>query len=247
MKHVAISLIIPTKNEEKYLGRTLAQFAGLLDRHSLEIIVSDAHSTDRTQEIALAFQSSYGDRFRLVSVLGPQNIAMGRNLGAAHATGEILFHLDADVRIPHPDRFFEKVRDAFRNPHVAAASAPLWVYPEEARLADRLYHLGMNLLIRLSFTAGLYLSKGECQLVRREAFERVGGYAEKLVAGEDCNLFYRLHKVGRIAYLHRLKVYHSPRRFRRYGYLWLTFIYLREGLWMFFKKRSYAREWTPVR
>ena len=105
----------------------------------------------------------------------------------------------------------------------------------------------MNLIIRLSFTVGVYLEKGECQFVRRSIFERIGGYNEKIVAGEDCNLFYRLHKEGHIAYLYRLKVHHSPRRFRQYGYLRVSLIYIREGLSLLFLRRSYVEEWKPIR
>ena len=98
----------------------------------------------------------------------------------------------------------------------------------------------MNTLIWLSFPLHVPLSKGECQLVRRSAFEQVGGYNEKLVAGEDCNLFYRLQKIGKLKYFNRLYVYHSPRRFRKYGYIRVTMIYLREGLSMLFRGKSYV-------
>jgi len=78
-------------------------------------------------------------------------------------------------------------------------------------------------------------------------FQKISGYNERLVAGEDCNLFYRLHKEGRIAFLHRVCVHHSPRRFREYGYAQVSWIYLREGLSLLFRGKSYAEEWTPVR
>ena len=128
-----------------------------------------------------------------------------------------------------------------------AATAPIWVYPEEAQFSDKLYHTLMNGVIRLSFSLGVYLAKGECQLVRRSVFERIKGYNETIIAGEDCNLFYRLHKEGKVAYLRRLKVYHSPRRFRQYGYLRVSLIYIREGLSLLFLRRSYVEEWKPIR
>jgi GT2 family glycosyltransferase len=105
----------------------------------------------------------------------------------------------------------------------------------------------MNTIIRLSFFVKVYLAKGECQLVRRSIFEKIGGYSEHLIAGEDCNLFYRLQREGKIAYLWRLKVHHSPRRFREYGYIKLTLIYFREGLWMLLGKKSYVKEWKAIR
>ena len=248
MSTVKLSIVIPTKNEAKYIDRTLAQFEPWLDRYALEIIVSDANSTDGTAEIVRRYEAQYGaQHFKLVQAQGKQNIAIGRNLGAAAASGDILFHMDADVYIPDKQRFFDAVLQTFRRPEVVAATVPLRVYPEETRWSDRFYHIFMNLVIRLSFLAGVYLAKGECQLVRRRVFEKIGGYNEKIVAGEDCNLFYRLSKEGHISYLWHLRVQHSPRRFRQYGYWGISWIYLREGLSLLFRGRSYAEEWQPVR
>lgn len=244
---VKLSIVIPTKNEGKYIGRTIGQFEEYLDKYNLELIISDADSRDETAETVRQWQEKFGERVRLVTGPARQNIAIGRNLGAAQASGEILFHMDADVRIPDKDRFFRTVISRFDETNIVAATVPIWVYPEESGLPDRLYHILMNGVIRLSFLVGVYLAKGECQIVRREIFERIHGYNETIVAGEDCNLFYRLHKEGRIGYFYRLAVHHSPRRFREYGYIRLSLIYLREGLSLLFLRRSYMKEWTPVR
>lgn len=242
-----ISIVIPTKNEENYLVRTLAQFADCLEQFDLEIIVSDANSTDSTPDIVREYEKKTNGRIRLVQRPGKQNIAIGRNAGAEAAKGSILFHMDADVIIPDKARFFSKIRTAFQNPKTVAATVPLWIYPEESGLADKSYHLFMNSVIRLSFAFGVYLAKGECQLVRRSTFEEIEGYNEKLIAGEDCNLFFRLHKEGKVVYLPSLCVHHSPRRFREYGYFKVSMIYLREGLSLLFLRRSYVEEWKPIR
>jgi glycosyltransferase involved in cell wall biosynthesis len=248
MDQKRISIVIPTKNEANYIDRTIAQFEGFFEKYNLEIVVSDANSTDGTADVVNRHAERFGaDRVKLVQAQGKQNIAIGRNFGAKHATGDILFHMDADVVIPNKDAFFPKITRVFDRPNVVAATTPIWVYPQEATLADKLYHLMMNFIIRISFPFGVYLAKGECQVVRRSTFEKIGGYNETIVAGEDCNLFYRLHKEGKVAYVHRLKVYHSPRRFREYGYIKLTMIYLREGLSLLFLRRSYVEEWKPVR
>ncbi|TNE61084.1 MAG: glycosyltransferase [Bacteroidetes bacterium] len=248
MEKAHISIVIPTKNEGKYIGPTLEQFRTLLEPFRLEIIVSDADSKDETPSIVRKYQAEWGaHRVKLVQATGKQNIAIGRNLGAAAATGDILFHTDADVQIPNPEAFFNQILETFKRPEVVAATTPIWVYPAEARLSDQLYHTIMNGVIRLSFPVGVYLAKGECQLVRRSVFERIEGYNETIIAGEDCNLFYRLNKEGKIAYLHRLKVYHSPRRFREYGYIRVSLIYFREGLSLLFLRRSYVDEWKPSR
>lgn len=247
LEKVELSIVIPTKNEGKYIGHTIGQFEDYLEKYNLEIIISDADSRDETAEVVRRWQEKCGNRVKLVVGPAQQNIAIGRNLGAMEATGELLFHTDADVRIPNKDKFFQTIFARFRQSDAVAATVPIWVYPEESGLPDKLYHILMNAVIRLSFTAGVYLAKGECQLVRRSVFEKINGYNEKIVAGEDCNLFYRLHKEGRIGYFYRLAVHHSPRRFRQYGYVKLSLIYLREGLSLLFLRKSYMKEWTPVR
>jgi glycosyltransferase involved in cell wall biosynthesis len=249
MNSPRLSLFIPTRNEANYIGTTLAQFEPFWEKYDLEIIVSDANSTDGTIEIVQHFAELSGQRVKLVQAgQGKQNIAIGCNLGAAQAKAPLLFRIDADVRIPDKDHFFEKVLKAFeKNPNLVGATVPIWVYPEEARASDRIYHVLMNATIRGSFFFKAPLAKGECQLVRRSAFEAIGGYKEHLTAGEDCNLFYRLQDMGHIAYLSKLRIHHSPRRFRQYGYFRLTMIYLREGLWMLLGRKSYLDEWTPIR
>ncbi len=247
VEKIKLSIIIPTKNEGKYIGPTIGQFEEYLEKYRIEIIISDANSKDETADVVRSYQAKFGDRVKFVQSREKQNIAIGRNLGAAQATGEIFFHTDADVRIPDKDRFFSTVISRFDKSEVVAATVPIWIYPEESGLMDKMYHILMNSVIRLSFSVGVYLAKGECQLVRRSVFEKIGGYNETIVAGEDCNLFYRLHKEGRIRYFYRLAVHHSPRRFREYGYIRLSLIYLREGLSLLFLRKSYMKEWTPVR
>jgi glycosyltransferase involved in cell wall biosynthesis len=241
------SVIIPTRNEAATIGETLRQYTALIDVVDLEIIISDANSTDQTAEIVAAWICQFGDRIQLVQKPGRQNIAIGRNAGAAAACGTILFHTDADVRLPEPALFFQTIAQHFADPRIAAATAPIRIYPEEANFTDRFYHLLMNTTIQWSIPLHWCLAKGECQIVRRSAFEQIGGYDERLVAGEDCNLFYRLQKAGKMLFLNNLVVHHSPRRFRQYGYWKVSYQYFMEGVSRLLVKKSFAREWKVVR
>jgi glycosyltransferase involved in cell wall biosynthesis len=247
LKNSRISIIIPTRNEVSTIHATLEQYSPYLLDLDLEIIVSDAHSTDGTAEAVLAWADQYPTRIRLVQQAGKQNIAIGRNAGAKAATGDILFHTDADVRLPDAPLFFKTARQLFENQQLAAFTAPIRVYAEERNNADRVYHWMMNTTIRWTIAVGICLAKGECQVVRRTAFEAIGGYNETLVAGEDCNLFFRLQKTGKVRYEPRLSVTHSPRRFREYGYLKLSWVYFLEGASLLLRRRSRVREWKVVR
>src|SRR5947207_14943372 len=81
-----ISIIIPTLNEAANLPTTLRPLA---ERSDVELIVVDGGSTDRTAEVAQAFTP-------YVFVTCPGR-ARQMNVGARHATGDILVFLHADT------------------------------------------------------------------------------------------------------------------------------------------------------
>lgn len=240
---VDISVIIPTKNEDKYLKKTIKQFDKIKKKFSIEVIVSDGNSSDDTKKIA----KKYADRLIQEKKGKKQNIAIGRNLGAKSAKGKILFHTDADVIIDDIENFFKRVKEIFEDKDIIALTTKIKVYPNERRISDILVHAGFNFSIKYANYLGSFLGKGECQIVRASAFRRIKGYDEKTVVGEDCNLFYRLNKKGKIHYASDLTIYHSSRRFRKEGYLKVLLIYIREGLSLLLRGKSYLSEWKPVR
>ena len=242
------SVVIPALQEGKYIRRTLAQLnPGIRERFNCEVIVSDGGSTDDTVEIARAAADM------VIVHQGPerQTIAGGRNRGAEQAHGTILVFLNADSVIQNPDRFFAAVADLFSttsgDPNVAAATCSVCIYPEEERLVDVIFHNFFNYYFWLLNLIGIGMARGECHILRRDLFERSGGYDENLIAGEDFNLIVRLRRMGKIRFLRHLKVFESPRRFRRYGYrriLWLWFL---NSVSVLFKGKSISEEWEPIR
>jgi hypothetical protein len=91
------------------------------------------------------------------------------------------------------------------------------------------------------------MGRGECHVMTRENFLRVGGYSSLIAAGEDYDMFRRLQSLGRISFLHDVVVYESPRRYRKYGYLTVTASWFMNFLSVFLARRSILSEWKPVR
>ena len=90
-----VSFIMPTLNAEAMLENCLASIARqTYPREKIEIILADAHSTDRTREIA----KKYG---ALVLDDDGKNMEEGKRLALRHATGEFIVFVDADNEITH--------------------------------------------------------------------------------------------------------------------------------------------------
>jgi len=145
------------------------------------------------------------------------------------------------------DRFITTMLEAVRPPNVVAATCPVYVYPEEETVLDGLYHRLHNLHVWFLNLLGLGTGRGECHVVKREEFSLVGGYNEQLAAGEDFDLFMKLARRGKIKFVRSLKVYESPRRYRKLGYLLVTLFWLLNALSIMFFRKSFSKEWEPVR
>lgn len=234
-----VSVIVPTLQEEKYIENTLS----FLIRFSpmIEIIVVDGGSTDKTVEIAKRFTDK-------VFQIEERGISKGRNYGAKHAEGEILVFLDADVVVPH--NFLEKVLMTFENAHILAATCH--IMPTRPKFSEFIYFFLYNLLTRFSIavlpkTRFKYGSRGEFMAVRRNGFFRVGGFNEEIACAEDCDLTFRLSRLGKFVFIEDLTVFESLRRVRRFGLLKITKIWTTNFLaWLMYGAPK-AKVWEVVR
>jgi glycosyltransferase involved in cell wall biosynthesis len=239
-----ISVIVPALNEEKLLERMLQQFTpGLVGRFGLEIVVSDGGSTDATLAIARRYAHTVVENREGIK----QTISMGRNLGARAASGEVFVFLNADTLIKDVETFFTTILRELPPPALAALTCSVEVYPWEQKTADRIFHGFYNRFFYAMNRVGMAMGRGECHVMKREVFDRVHGYADRIAAGEDYDMFRRLEKVGFVKFLRDIVVYESPRRYRRYGYAFVTASWFMNFLAVFFLKRSILSEWKPVR
>jgi glycosyltransferase involved in cell wall biosynthesis len=239
------SIIIPTLNEEKLLPKLLKQIADpeLMRKYDYEIIISDGGSSDNTLDIARKFT----DKIILKQDNNFQNIAMGRNIGALSANGEILVFLNGDIVINDPKFFFHYLEKFFQNSKYLAFTCFVWIYPEEEKISDKIFHSIYNIYFFLLNYVGVGMGRGECQVIRKDIFLKVGGYNEQCAAGEDFELYKRIRKLGNILFSKNVCVYESPRRFRRFGYLGVSVSWIFNSFSVIFKKRSMHSHWEQVR
>lgn len=231
-----ISIIFPVYNEEKIIETTLKHYVRFRERYKLEIIIADDNSTDQT----LAKARKYADKI----VLNPTN-TRGRsancNRGASIASSDILLFLDADIRIADPERFFQTAYHVFQHQRGwIGGMINHRVYPGEEILSDKITHITWNLVMRFTLVAKYAISTPGFQMVTRTAFQRIGGFDERLGVAQDIDFSLRLSKIGRIYFFKGLHIWESPRRYRKRGYI--GFILKSSLIWlhMLLRHRSYG-------
>lgn len=240
------SIIIPTLNEEKILENLLKTLtdSSLKKKYDYEIIISDGGSKDSTVVIAknhtnkICFENSANT-----------NIAKGRNLGASIADGDILIFLNADIVIPSPEKLFNEIKFKLvdENKNYVAYTCAVNIHPEEQKITDKIFMNFYNYYFHFLNIIGVGMGRGECQAIRKNIFYQVNGYNENLAAGEDFDLFRRVRKIGKIFFSHDVTIYESPRRYRKYGHLFIFLSWLLNSIFVIFTKKSYAKKWEEVR
>jgi hypothetical protein len=172
---------------------------------------------------------------------------MGRNRGACNSLGNVLIFLNADTFINDPDSFFDKALEILKNDSIAAIACNVSVFPEEEKISDYLFHKFYNSYCFILNKFFIGMGRGECHIVKRDLFFKIKGYDESLSAGEDFDLYKRLRKLGKIHFNFNLKVFESPRRYRKYGYFRVVGDWLKNSIWVMLFKKSSSESWEPVR
>lgn len=202
-----ISVIIATKNEGKHIAQVFKSLARQSYRR-FEVIVVDSNSPDRTAQIARKF----GAR---VYVLQPTNFPEGTknfrgvqvNYGVKKSKGEIIFFPDADMTFD-PDLLKEIAIGARKN--------------EALYIPETIIGTGWFGEVR-NFERSFYNQTcvDAVRVVRREVFNKVGGYDEKniLFGPDDWDLTKMIKKAMVNISSTKNRIYHHEERLSLIEYL----------------------------
>lgn len=168
------SIIVPMLNEAPGLPRLLARLSAL-ERQGNDVLIVDGGSDDGSADLAV--------RAGLLVLSSPRGRARQMNLGAAHATGDVLLFLHADTLLP--EGALITVRRAMQR-----SGAP-WgrfdVAIDGKHFMLRVVAKLMNLRSRWTGIA----TGDQAIFVTREAFDAVGGFPDQPLM-EDIELSRRL-------------------------------------------------------
>jgi GT2 family glycosyltransferase len=183
MTGARVSFVIPVLNDARRLALCLQSIRrNLAARGLVEIIVVDNGSTDGSADVAR--------RCGATVVAGHGRVSALRNLGARHATGDILAFVDADHEIG--SGWVVAARDALRLGSAGAAGAT-YRAPIDGTWVQRAY--GELRGHAAGQHDASWLGSGNLAVWRR-VFEQVGGFDTNLEACEDVDFCQRVRAAG---------------------------------------------------
>ncbi len=199
-KNIFISIIIPCRNEERFIGKCLESIlAQDYPREQLEIIIADGMSTDKTREIL----SNYADKYNFIQCFdNPKKLAAAAlNLMIPKAKGEIIIRMDA-----HNIYFKDYVSKSMRYLYECKADnvGGIWVtLPGAETITAKAIALALssnfgigNALFRTGTKKPVYTDTVPFGCYKREIFDKIGFFDEEAWRNEDDEFNLRLIKNG---------------------------------------------------
>jgi glycosyltransferase involved in cell wall biosynthesis len=157
-----VSVVIPTFNEEKYIGKCLESLEKQIDEPD-EIIIVDNNCTDRTIEIAKTFN------VRIVKET-TQGMIPARNAGFDAAQYEIIARCDADAILPVD--WIKTIKENFSNSQIDGLTGPFEYYDMPLTsnnvVMSQLYLTSLKIMLR-----GNDALFGSNMIIKKSAWEAV--------------------------------------------------------------------------
>ena len=193
-----ISAIIATRNEERYIESSIRSLlSGTLEPGQIEVIVADGGSTDRTREIVTALAQEFPGCVRLID--NPKRTApAGFNAGLLASRGRFISIVCAHGSLS--PNYFQVCLDKLASSNVDAVGGPEIILSfddsRQAKMAVAILssRFGVGASFRNRQTEGLV--DAITGLFRREVYQRIGMYDERLVRNQDNEFCSRLTNSG---------------------------------------------------
>ncbi|MBI2826659.1 MAG: glycosyltransferase [Planctomycetia bacterium] len=196
-----VSVIVPVRNEERFIGRTLdALLAQEFPEDASEILVVDGQSTDRTVHVVRQYAADHA-RIRLLD--NPKQwSSAARNLAIAASHGAFILVVDGHCELTDRN-YLKKLVDAFTRsgadcvgrpqPLDVSGATPLQRAIAAARNSPLGHHPDSYIY---SQTGGIVPAHSVAVAYRREVFDKVGVFDERFDACEDVELNHRIDRAG---------------------------------------------------
>ncbi|MDO8424404.1 MAG: glycosyltransferase family 2 protein [bacterium] len=246
-----VSIIIPCRDEEKFIGKCLDSIISQdFPKESLEVLVVNGASEDRTEEIV----RQYSLKHPLVRLLeNPQKFTpFGLNIGIKEAKGRVIIRMDAHAGYSRD--YVSKCVSHLEESGADNVGGAVRTLPARDTLIARA--IALSLSNRFGAASDFRIGTKEAKEVDtvfggcfpREIFNKVGFFNEKLKRSQDLEFNLRIRKSGgRILLFPDIVVEYYPQptlsRFFRHN--------VEDGIWSilplkFVKTKFKLRHYIPL-
>jgi len=209
-----VSVIIPCRNEESFIRATLESILrGTFDPEAIEVLVIDGDSSDATREIVSQLASTDA-RVRLLD--NPRGLTpIALNIGIRAARGDIIVRVDAHSS--YPPEYVATLVHALEATGADMVGGCVENVPSDDRLITHAIALATGSAFGTGSRFRYQKRSGSVDAVqlgcwRREVFDRIGMFDERLIRNQDNEHSSRIIRAGGRVYMtSEVSVRYHPR------------------------------------
>jgi len=247
-----VSIIIPCRNEEKYIGKCLDTILEQdYPKENLEVLVVDGMSEDKTREIV----RNYSEKYPFVKLLeNPKKFTnFALNIGIKVARGEIIMMMGAHAGYERD--YVSKCVKYLKEYDADNVGGVMKTLPGKNTIFAKAIAITLS---HFFGTGGSYFRTGSAKprwvdtvfggCYKREVFDRVGLFNENLLRSQDMEFNLRLKRAGgKILLAPDIVSYYYPKSNLRDFFLHN----IKDGIWSvypikFTKKPLKIRHYIPL-
>jgi len=200
MQKPKVSVIVPCFNEEKFIAKCLDSLLSQdFPKEDMEILIIDGNSKDRTQEIV----REYIKKYPLIKIFeNPKRYTpFALNIGIKNAQGEIIVRTDAHATYENDYvskcvKYLEKYKaDNIGGIQKVVSKEDTLISKAIAASFSNLFGTGDS-YYRTGSKEPKEVDTVFCGCYRKEVFNKIGFFNEKLFRSQDMELNMRLKKAG---------------------------------------------------
>lgn len=224
-----LTIVIPCKNEQDYIGNLLSCLYDQKDISDVRIIIADI-STDNTKEVINQFKEKLN-----IQIIEGGPVSAAKNNGAKLVTTPYILFIDSDVRffnnlvISDTVTLLEK-----ENLDLIGLNIKCYDNDHVAKVSFSIFNIVNKIMSNfIPFAVGAYM------LTRTDKFRELGGFPEKYPTSEDFHLSKKYNvKKFKIANHYFGQ---DSRRFKKMGYFGMTWYLIKN-----FINRNNKKYWEKM-
>jgi glycosyltransferase involved in cell wall biosynthesis len=195
-----VSIIIPCRNEQDFIADCLdSVVAQDFLKENLEVLIVDGMSEDKTGEII----KEYAEKYDFVKPLNNPNkfTPYGLNIGIKAAKGDVVIRMDAHAR--YKDTYISQCVSYLDKSGADNVGGVLETVPAKNTLTARAIAISLshffgagNALFRIGTDKPIWTDTVFGGCYKREVFDKIGLFNEKLARSQDMEFNLRLKNAG---------------------------------------------------